>query len=601
MKPTGQRIWIGQTAIGALCFCLVALAGRLAFIDAEERPELLKYAQQRQTSKVPLPGRRGCIYDRRMRVLAGSHDQSSVFADPALINDRAETAVKLADILGMSAHDLLEKFDHPQSARYVVLRRGVSEASAEQLQKADIPGIGVFNEPARVYAMGSLAAHIIGCVGADGSGLEGVELFCEKYLRYMPGQRVVYWDARRRNAVFQDPEGYVAPRDGMDVVLTIDAAIQEVVERELAKTREKFKAECAMGLVMSPKTGEILAMAVSPTFDPAETGRHVDHTLRRNRILTDPVEPGSIFKPFVLTGALAAKLTNPQEVFFCHNGLLVVGGRPLHDHKSYGNLSVEQIITQSSNIGMALIGMRMGNQRIFETLRALGFGGKTGIDLPGEDRGLLMPLRRWQTPSSTAHVPMGQEVALTPIQLATAFCVFTNGGRLPKPHVIAGVVDGSGQVVEDHRPKEEFPQAMDPAVTETMRQILMKVVTDGTGKPAQLDDWQVMGKTGTAQIPYSREDRQRLGLRRGGYEPNAYLGSFIAAAPASDPQVVALVMVRKPDRHIGYYGGTVAAPVVKAILQDVLPYLNVPPDRVKTPADVTNLAKDTRTQVRGAD
>jgi cell division protein FtsI/penicillin-binding protein 2 len=241
---------------------------------------------------------------------------------------------------------------------------------------------------------------------------------------------------------------------------------------------------------------------------------------------------------------------------------------------------------------MAIIGMRMGNSRMYDTLHSLGFGQKTGIDLPGEDLGLLMPLRRWQTPYTTASVPMGQEVALTPIQLVTAFCVFANGGRLPKPHVVAGVVDRKGNVVEDRRPKEEFPQVQDAESIETMRQILVKVVTDGTGKSAQLDDWTAMGKTGTAQMPYSREDRERLHLRRGGYEPDAYLGSFLAAAPASDPQVVVLVMVRKPLKKLGYYGGTVSAPAAKAILQEVLPYLNVPHDRVRSATDGVRLARD---------
>lgn len=588
MKTIGQRIWIGQAILGLLCVCLVALVGRLTYIQTQLRPKLLEWSQARQTSRIPLPGQRGHILDRRMRVLAGSHDQSTVFVDPMLVRDREELADKLSAKLGMPAREILQKIEQSNSSRYVVLRRGVSSKVVKALDEADLRGVGVTREPARVYAMGSLAAHVIGFVGADGVGLEGVEMVCEKYLRCKPGQRVVYWDARRQNAVFQDPDGYVAPRNGLDVVLTIDAAIQEIVERELSKTQEKFKAEAVMGVVMSPKTGEVLAMAVSPTYDPSNPGK-VPQEVRRNRVLTDPMEPGSIFKPFILAGALDAGLTRPDETLFCHNGLYVIGKRLLHDHHPYGNLTVEQVIMKSSNIGMAIIGQRMGNALMYKTLKSLGFGRRTGIDLPGEDIGLLSPLERWNSYTTTS-VPMGQEMALTPIQLATAFCALVNGGRLPKPYVLAGVVDRSGKVIEDRRPEQEFPQVIDPAAAEAIKQILVKTVNEGTGKPAQLEYWQVLGKTGTAQVPWDPEVRRTQGKK--GYEPNAYLGSFLAAAPASDPQVVILVMVRKPDRRIGYYGGTVAAPAVKAILQEVLPYLNVPHDKMPNALSSNRLVTD---------
>lgn len=587
MKATEQRLWVGQAVVGLLCVCLVALVGRLSYIQACMRPKLLEWAQQRQSSTIPLPGRRGHILDCRHRVLAGSHDQSTVFADPLMVKDHGDAAERLAPLLEMPAKAIREKLDRSASARYVVLKRGVSAEIAREIRGLhDLAGVDVCNEPARVHAMGSLAAHVLGFVGADGVGLEGVELSCEKYLRFKPGRRVVYWDARRENAMFQDPEGYVPPRDGSDVILTLDAAVQEIVERELARTVQKFKAESALGVVMNPKTGEILAMACSPTFDPEQPGKSPPQ-VRRNRILTDPVEPGSIFKPFIMVGALADNLTRPTEVLFCHNGLYVIGKRLLHDHHPYGNLTIEQVITKSSNIGMAIIGQRMGNKRMYDTLRSLGFGQVTGIDLPGESEGLLMPLRFWNSYTTTS-VPMGQEMALTPIQLATAFSALVNGGRLPRPHVIAGIVDERGEVVEDRRPQEDRGQAIDPVAAETMKQILIKVVNEGTGKPSSLDHWQVMGKTGTAQVPWPPEVRRQT--KRKGYEPDAYLGSFLAAAPAADPAVVVLVMVRKPDRRIGYYGGTVSAPAVKVILQEVLAYLNIPHDKVQTVNDTTRLA-----------
>jgi cell division protein FtsI (penicillin-binding protein 3) len=294
--------------------------------------------------------------------------------------------------------------------------------------------------------------------------------------------------------------------------------------------------------------------------------------------LTDPVEPGSVFKPFVMSAALTAGVVHMGEMIDCHDGLF--GKRHLQDSHPHGTLTVEQVVAKSSNIGMAVIGLRLGSKLMYEGLRKLGFGQATGVDLPGEGNGLLMPLKKWNS-FSTTSVPMGQELAVTPMQIVTAFCALVNGGRLIQPRVIAAITDPAGQVVEDRTAPIEKGQVLEPRIADMMHSILVEVVNDGTGKPAQLDRWQVMGKTGTAQVP--RSDRK-------GYEPDAYLGSFIAAAPASDPAVVVLVMVRKPQKSIGYYGAQVSAPVVKAILQEVLPYLNVPPD--KTPATDSKLAMD---------
>ncbi|HSW45024.1 MAG TPA: penicillin-binding protein 2, partial [Phycisphaerae bacterium] len=421
-------------------------------------------------------------------------------------------------------------------------------------------------EPVRSYPMGKLAAHVIGFVGADAHGLEGVELAYEKYLKATPGKRVVYRDVQRR-AIFQEPDSYVAPRDGMNVVLTLDANIQEVLEKEVGGAVERFQAECAVGLVMSVKTGEVLAMACAPTYDPAEANKYKPER-RRNRILTDPMEPGSAFKQFVMATALAEGVTKPTESIFCHNGLYVTGARRLSDHEPYGSLTVEQIMIHSSNIGMAILGQRLGNMRMHRALKQFGFGSQTGIDLPGEGEGILMPLKSWNS-FTTTSVPMGQELAVTPIQLATAFCGLINGGQKIRPRVVAAVVDRNGEVIEDHTRVGDLGTVVRADVAATMRGILAKVVNEGTGRNCRLDQWQVMGKTGTAQVP--RTDRR-------GYEPDAYLGTFIAGVPADDPEIVCLVQVRKPNRRIAYYGSAVAAPSVRTVLAYVLPYLDIPPD-----------------------
>jgi len=568
MKDFNQRVWVGQALIGVVFLALLSQVVRLAYIQQSLRPELLEYSRRRQCSKVTLPGRRGAILDRRYRVLAGSHDHFHIYADPQLVPNHAEVAVKLEAILGIPAAEIQEVFDHPTSPRYVMIARGVSSNEAEGVELLDIRGLGVRREPGRTHPMGTLGAHVLGFVGADSRGLEGVERVMDRYLKATPGERVVYRDVRRR-AMFQAADSYVAPRDGMHVVLTLDAAIQETVERELQHRVEAYEAESGIALVMSPRTGEVLAMACAPTFDPVAPGK-VRAELRRNRILTDPVEPGSIFKPFVFSAALAHGLTRPDEVIDCERGMYKVGRRILHDHHANVALTAEQVIIKSSNIGMAKLGERLGNPRIHEALLRFGFGRVTGIDLPGEGDGLLMPLSRWRD-YTTLSVPMGQELAVTPTQLLTAFCAIANGGRLLQPRIISKVLNIEGEVIEDRDEVVDHGQALDPGVAATLREILVKVVEEGTGKGrCQLDKWLVMGKTGTAQVPWTN---------RRGYEPHAYLASFIAAAPASDPRLAVLVMIRKPNYRKGYYGGVVAAPVAKAILEQALPYINAPADR----------------------
>jgi len=560
------RVWVAHGLIGLTGVLLIALAGRLVYIQQVLRPKLLAWSERRQTSTIPLPGRRGMILDRRGRVLAGTHLMPAVFADPRLVEDHAEAARRLAPLLEKPADKIRYALDHPTSPAFVLLKGSVSPETAEKIKSLHLNGIGLRDRPVRTYPNGKLAAHVLGFVGADDRGLEGIEMMLDSYLRAHPGRRVVFRDVRRR-PVFDRPEDYVAPQDGMHAVLTIDVAIQDVLEREVRSAVEHYKAQCGVGLVMSPKTGEVLGLAVAPGFDPNAPGR-VPADYRRNRVLTDPVEPGSVFKPFVMAAAIEAGVTHPDEIIHCRNGVHYFGKRRLNDHHPYGPLSVEQILVHSSNIGMAFLGLRLGNERMYHALRRFGFGRKTGIDLPGESEGLLLPLSQWNSYSTTS-VPMGQEVAVTPIQLATAFCALVNGGHRVRPYVVAALLDRNYELLEDRRPPQPREEAINPAVSAIMRDILAKVVNEGTGRPCRLEQWQVIGKTGTAQVPWEN---------RRGYEPNAYLGSFMAAAPARDPEVVVLIMIRKPDRRIGYYGSKVAAPGVRAVLSEILPYLNVPPD-----------------------
>lgn len=577
-----KRSWVGHAMIVFLVGAMLALIGRLAYIQGHMRTELLEWSQRRQCSTVVLPGRRGAILDRRLRVLAGSHDRPTIYADPRLIEDHEAAARQLAMVLGSKAADLKKLLDEPTSPEFVILKRAADAHEAEGVKELKIRGVGMVNEPVRSYPMGKLAAHVIGFVGAEGSGLEGVELAYEKHLKATAGKRLVYRDVHRR-AIFQEPDGFVAPRDGMHVVLTIDANIQEVLDRELSQAVERFQAECAVGVVLSPKTGEVFAMSCAPSYDPAEPNK-IDLEHRRNRVLTDPMEPGSSFKPFVMAIALAEGVTKPTETIFCHNGLYVTGARRLSDHEPYGTLSVEQIMVHSSNIGMAILGQRLGNMRMRAGLRQFGFGAQTGIDLPGEGEGLFMPLKAWNS-FTTTSVPMGQELAITPLQLATAFCGLINGGHKVRPHVVSAILSRSGEVIEDRRKVEDLGRVTREDISAEMRNMLAKVVNEGTGRNCRLEQWQVMGKTGTAQVP-------RKG--RPGYEPDAYLGTFIAGVPARDPEVVCLIQVRKPNRRIAYYGSAVAAPSVRTVLAYTLPYLGIPPDEKAPGEKTTSLALDRR-------
>jgi cell division protein FtsI/penicillin-binding protein 2 len=411
-------------------------------------------------------------------------------------------------------------------------------------------------------------AQTIGIVSRDGRGLEGVELRYDAHLRSRDGRRVSIYDARsRRRPIWSRLDRGSRPQDGGDVVLTLDAVVQSFLEDQIAETVTKFEAESGVGVVMSPITGDILAMGQYPTFDPNRYAASPPEA-RRNRVIGDALEPGSTFKPYVASGALANGFVSPGERIFCHLGQHYFGGRLIHDSSPRGELTFEEILSKSSNIGMAIIGQRMGNQTIHRTVRSFGFGSPTGVDLPGEASGLVAPLARW-TSYSTTSVPFGQEIAVTAIQLATGLCAIVNGGTLLKPRVTKALLGPDGELLESFDGPQVIRRVMPPDVADYMAQkVLLGVVKNGGGKTAALSDWQVLGKTGTAQIAYAD---------RPGYEPEAYMSSFIGAAPAENPQVVVVVMIRKPNPKLGYYGSKVAAPAVGRILEKTLSYLGVPP------------------------
>jgi len=570
-----RQLALAGIALAGLAIALAGLILRLIYINTALAPRLQSIAQEQQESRLDLPARRGSILDSQGRVLAVSRQVYSVYADPGVIERPDEVARALAPFLDLTAGEIENEIRASNAPRFCWLKRRVDDATAEGVRALNLPGIGLTAEFQRHWPMNETAAQVLGFVGVDGPGLAGIELVENAHLAGSPGRRSVRHDVRRR-ALGAGSDDLVAPTDGGHVVLTIDSVIQRIVEERLVRQIEKYEAESGVAVVMSPRTGDILALASVPAFDVNQHAR-ADDALRRNRPLTDPVEPGSIFKPFVMAGGLAGGFVGPHEQFNCYNGVHQFGGRTLHDTHPKGRLDVTGIIVHSSNIGMAQVGLRMGNAALRKTLTDFGFGSVTQLGLPGESAGIVPPLSEWNSYSTTS-VPMGHEIAVTPLQLATAFCALVNHGHLLRPRIIRAKLAADYGMQESFDGPDIIRRVLPEKLATYMRdEALLGVVQEG-GEPLDAAPYVMCGKTGTAQVPY---------MGRKGYEPNAYLSSFIGAAPADDPQVVVLVMVRKPNRSIGYYGRVVAGPVVRDVVRQVLTYLEVP-------ASASALARDTR-------
>jgi len=419
----------------------------------------------------------------------------------------------------------------------------------------------------RTYPLSESIAHVLGWVGRDGTGLEGIEATFDNHLRGKNGWQGTIRDARRR-ALGPSDEESIPPTDGGHVVLTIDAEIQRIAEQALADSVKRVEAESGIVIVMSPQTGEILAMACYPSFDLNDPGSAL-MDVRRNRAVTDPIEPGSTFKPFIVCGALEGAHVSTSELINCHMGKRMIGRRTITDVKPYGMMDVKGIITHSSNIGMSMIADRMGNSVLRSTIRRFGFGTKTGIECPGEAGGRVYSLKSW-TKESTASVGMGYEVLVTPLQLINGFASILNDGVMLKPRIVKMLLGPDGEMVGDSDSQQIVGRVVSSQIARYVaNELLVSVVENGSGKGAKLEHYRVLGKTGTAKLMYKTGKT---------YEPGAYLGTFVGAAPVGRPALVAMVMIRRPNPRVAYYGSAVAAPVVGEILGQALPYLGVPPD-----------------------
>ena len=569
-----RQRWTAAGLLIGLMILLLALCGRLVHIHMAMGAKLTALADEQHEGASVIPARRGTVFDARGRVVAMSRSAPDVYVDPFLVEDVDELAAALSARLNRPAAEIADVLRQRSQARYVVIAERVDEITAEAVRSLHLPAVGLNDRAERTYPLHSSMAHVLGWVGRDGHGLEGVERAFDEHLAGRDGRRGTLHDARRRVLRRADSTA-VSPLDGGHLVLTLDAEIQRITEEALSRSVTKFDAQSGVAIVLSPTDGEILAMACYPTFDPNEAFLPRDAALRRNRAVTDPVEPGSTFKPIIACGALDGGHVSATDKFDCHMGQHRFGSRLVTDTKPHGVMGLRDIIIKSSNIGMGLIGERMGNAALYEVVRRFGFGERTGVQCPGEGSGVVRPFRQWDS-FSTTSIPIGYEILVTPIQLLSAFAGIVNDGLQVRPRVVKERLAPDGTLVEAFEAPEAVRRVASSEVARYVaREMLTGVVEEGGGSAAKAGPYRVLGKTGTAKLAYPD---------RGGYEPGAYLGLFVGASPVDRPRIVVLVMVRRPNPKAGYYGGAVAAPVVGEIIERTLTYLQVPPD---------TLAKDT--------
>jgi len=604
-KRLQYRRLLALAALLAIAFA--GLGYRLVDLQVLRHEELGKIAKQNTQRKIYFEPRRGDILDAKGNILATSIYVKTVCADPSLLGPRrAQVAHALAPLLQMPEADLAQRLaprvrqnEKGQSItnQYVRLKRkvpvetwqkihaamtnldfGLDEKKLPRAERAFYGALrekAVFseNEQMRNYPNQDLAAHVLGFATGDEretpdgravseiSGKDGIEFILNSKLSGVRGWRRTQADKRGRELV-TGREQDVEPRDGQNVVLTIDSYVQHLVESTLAEAMEKHSPISVSAVVARPRTGEILAMATLPDFNPNNPGA-APMDARRNRVISDIIEPGSTFKIVVVSGALNEHLVSLGDVFDCEHGRFYYGGRSLHDHEPYDLLTVKGIITKSSNIGAAKIGIRMGEKRLYDYISDFGFGARTGLPLPGEIPGIVHPVKNWSK-VSIAQIPMGHGLAVTRLQMTMAMCAIANDGALMAPMLVDRLEDETGNLIVRYAPQRIRQAVTEPAAKLMVEALKTVVAPDGTAPKAAMTNYTVAGKTGTAQKV------------EGGVYVRKYISSFIGFFPADDPQLCISVFLDEPKE--GYYGGQVAAPIFRQIAELAASYLNIPPD-----------------------
>ena len=578
-SPQRRALFI---AIGLVVWML-AIGARLVQLQVNQHEELASRARSQQVGAIETSPSRGQLLDRQGRELARSIDTESFFADPREIPSTEDTARRIAAITGQDRAELTSRLSEAKesSKKFVWILRRLDIQSASKLDQLNLDGIYSRKEPKRYYPNDSLAAHVLGFVGTDEIGLSGVEQYYNEKIRGEAGK--VYLERDRERRAFESYE--VQSHPGQTVVLTIDQTIQYRTEQALSAAVDRAHAKSGTAIVMDPRTGEILALANAPTFDPNQPVANSAEA-RANGALQSIYEPGSTFKIVAYSAAIEKGLVKPDDKIDCQMGSITVAGRLIHDGHPYGIVTVADALAKSSNVGAIKLGLMVGNESMYEYMKRLGFGSRTGVDLAGESPGILRALNRWQ-PSSIGSLAIGQEVGVTPLQMATAYSVLANGGTLVKPHLLRELRAPDGSVLFQAKP--ETRPALKPETTEALRGMFEGVTLHGTAKKAQLDGYSAAGKTGTAQ---------KVDPRTHAYSATKFIGSFVGFAPVKNPAVVIIVVIDEPLGS--YHGGDVAAPVFREIAEQILPELGVTPDVEFKPGPtlIAQTSKSSTTQIK---
>lgn len=567
---------VSHQRAGLICIGLAVLlsiySGRLVHLQVGKHEEYGQLAAAKTAKKKVMPADRGVIRDARGEVLADNVPIYAVVVDGKLLTDTKADRDRVAEMIARHL-ELPQEEVSAQIAtdrQYIVVRRRVPALAAmglrDELIGSRIRGVRFERERQRLYPNKEMLGHVLGFLDHEGRGIQGVEMMMEPYLRGEDG--FVFTERDRTGREIVAYRGLQRPaKHGMDVQLTIDMGLQEIVERELDEAYQRLNPNMITAVFVRPRTGEVLAMATRPAFDPNNHNNAPVETTK-NRAIIEMFEPGSTFKTVIISAALNEGAVTPQTEFHCENGNFFYAGRNLRDAGSYGRLSVHDIMVKSSNIGCAKIAIQIGADTFYDYIRRFGFGERSGLGLPGEIPGLVRPRHRW-TGLSITRVPMGHEIAVTPLQIAMSMAVVANGGEMMQPQIIRSVRDRQGREVVGFRPQVVRRVIEEETAAQVAASLVDVVGPTGTARLAAIPGYRVAGKTGTAQ----RVDP------RGGYTPGKYVVSFAGYFPAGDPEVAGIVLVddaRTPGAR--NYGGTVAAPVFARMTEDIVRYLDLPPD-----------------------
>ncbi|MDT7043337.1 penicillin-binding protein 2 [Candidatus Nitronereus thalassa] len=559
-----EHSFSGRRAVVCVMFLFGFLVILLRLFDLHilQAETMTKRANNQHHKMVTLDSNRGAIFDRQGRALALNLDVPSVYASPVSVKNPRLAANRLSKILEVPRRELEERLRG--NREFVWVKRKIDSEYATQVEALSIPGINMVKEKRRFYPKGTLLAHVLGFAGIDSQGLEGLEVGYEHYLQGQARKVLLHRDAFGR-LIFPENQQEGDSLSGNTIHLTIDEVIQFMAEQALETAVEKTNARGGSIIVMDPKTGGILAWTLRPTFDPNHVAA-VSPEQWRNRAVTDPYEPGSTMKIMLAAAALEENLMKPDSLIYAGDGKVSISGTVIHDHKKAGWVTFREAIQESSNVAAAKIALELGKDRLYRYLRGFGFGEKTGIDLPGESVGILSKTEQWSG-RTLPSMAMGQEIAVTPLQLVTAVAAIANGGALMKPYIVERIRTTQGGSVWTREP-EIRRHPIGPQAAQTLTTLLENVVEQGTGSQAAIHGYRVAGKTGTAQ---------KVDPETRAYSSSKSVSSFVGFAPAEDPRFVMLVVIDEPQGR--GWGGAVAAPVFREVGAQVLRHLKVPPQR----------------------